>query len=48
MTADQKTGVIDLIHEKYSASSQKGIEDVTNMLIDIIQDVLAETYIIND
>ena len=48
MTADQKTELINLIHEKYFVSSQKGIEDVTNMLIDIIQDVHAETYIMNE
>ena len=48
MTADQKTDLIDLIHEKYSASSQKGIEDVTNILIDIINDLNTETYIIDE
>ena len=48
MTADQKTELIDLIHEKYSDSSQKGIEDVTNMLIDIINDMHTETYIIDE
>ncbi len=47
LTNDQKKELIELITEKYSVSNQKDIDKVTNMLIDIINDIEPEKYIMN-
>lgn len=47
LTSGQKKELIELISDKYRVSSQKNIEDVTNMLIDIIDSVPPEKMIVD-
>lgn len=48
LTADQKKELISLIQDKYSASSQKDLAIVINMLVDIIHDLDTESYVLTE
>ena len=47
LTSEQKTELIELINDKYTVTCQKDISAVTNMLIDIINDLDADMVILD-
>lgn len=48
LTAEQKRDLIELIQEKYTVSCQKDISAVTNMLIDIIENLNTDMVILDN